>query len=241
MGNNKKISLVILNKNEILGARKLLDKIDFSLFNKTICIDGGSIDGSSKFIEERGIEVLEQVSSGRGEAFQLAIKWIGDLSDGIVFFSLDGNEDPADLWKFKEYFENDFDLIIANRMGINSVNEEDEFYFKPRKWANKFFAVVAYIIWGKKKKYISDPINGYRGVSKKFYCNEKLNSKKFSIEYEISIKAYKGNYKYVEFDTKEHSRIGGKSTAKSFPVAFSLIKIIFSELISGIFFDKRKF
>jgi hypothetical protein len=138
------------------------------------------------------------------------------------------------------YFEKEFDLIIANRMGKNSVNEEDTKLLKPRKWANQLFALLAYLIWGSWGKYIQDPINGYRGLSKKFYNNENFESKKFSIEYETSIKAYKSRYSFVEFDTVEGHRLGGNSTAKSFPVAISLLKIIINESRIRNFFDKRK-
>jgi glycosyltransferase involved in cell wall biosynthesis len=126
LAEKKKIGLAILNKNEIIGAKELINKIDQSLFNEIICIDGGSTDGSNKFIESKGIKVLQQKSSGRGEAFQLAIREMGERLDGIVFFSLDGNEDPKDLKNFVIYFEKEFDLIIANRMGKNSVNEEEK-------------------------------------------------------------------------------------------------------------------
>jgi len=240
LADKKKIGLAILNKNEIIGAKELINKIDQLLFNEIICIDGGSTDGSNKFIESKGIKVLQQKSSGRGEAFQLAIREMGERLDGIVFFSLDGNEDPKDLEKFVSYFEKEFDLVIANRMGNNSVNEEDAKFFKPRKWANQLFALLAYLIWGSRGQYIQDPINGYRGLSKKFYDRENFESKKFSIEFETSIRAYKGKYSFVEFDTVEGHRLGGNSTAKSFPVAISLLKIIINESRISNFFNKRK-
>ncbi len=229
MIDQKKTGLAILNKNEINGAKELLKKIDYSLFDEVICIDGGSTDGSIQFIENEGIRVLQQKSSGRGEAFQMAIREIGKDLDGIVFFSLDGNEDPKDLEKFIVFFEEGIDVVIANRMGENSINEEDTKYFKPRKWANQLFALIAYLIWGNMGRFIHDPINGYRGLSKKFYEKENFESKKFSIEYEISIKTYKGRYSFVEFDTIEGQRIGGNSTAKSLPVAISLLKTILNE------------
>ena len=63
-----RIALVLLTLNEIAGLRVLFDRIPFDCVDETFCVDGGSTDGTREFYREREFRVLDQTSSGRGEA-----------------------------------------------------------------------------------------------------------------------------------------------------------------------------
>jgi hypothetical protein len=111
-----------------------------------------------------------------------------------------------------------------------SWNEEDGHWFRPRKWGNKFFALFAYMLFGSGKKYISDPINGYRGLSLSAWNLLRPDAEKFNIEYQISVRAYRRNLKVIEFPTKEGPRIGGKSGAKAVPTTIAMFQVLLAEL-----------
>ncbi len=137
-----KLALVLLNRNEITGLTALWDRIPFGAADEAFVVDGGSTDGSLEFFAQKGFPVVQQVSRGRGEAFRLAFEH--SKADVLLFYSPDGNEDPADIPRFRPLLEAGADMVIASRMMRGAWNEEDEHWFRPRKWANNAFnAIVA--------------------------------------------------------------------------------------------------
>jgi dolichol-phosphate mannosyltransferase len=226
--------LILLNKNEEKGLIQLLPQIDQTLFDEIICIDGGSEDNSISLLRSSGIKVLEQNSSGRGVAFKLAFDYAKTRNfDYLLFFSTDGNEDPNDMKKFVGLLNQNPDLIIASRMLPGSRNEEDNKIFRFRKLGNKFFSVTAFLLFSRKiRNYISDPINGYRALKFSTWKEVEFSSESFSIEFEISIKAYKNRFKVIEFETSEQERISGVSGAKAIKTTYAMIKILYLEVFT---------
>lgn len=227
-----RIGLVILNKNEIQALPFVLNEIPRDIFDEIIAIDGGSTDGSLEYIQKLNFKVLIQESKGRGAGFALGFKFAQKNEiDFLCFLSTDGNEVPIDLNRMVQIakFESP-DLVIASRMLKQSWNEEDEHWFRPRKWGNQFFAIVAYILFGRRGKFISDPINGYRGLSLRTWNLLNPDAEGFNIEYQISVRAYKHNLKVIEFPTNEGPRIGGKSGARAIPTTIAMFKVLLGEL-----------
>jgi glycosyltransferase involved in cell wall biosynthesis len=232
MMNDPSCLLVLLNKNEEKGLEFLLPRLNLKMFSEVICIDGDSIDKSRDILKKFNIKVLSQKSSGRGEAFKIAFEYSRKVKfDYLLFFSTDGNEDQNDLINFIDLMRLNPDLIIASRMLSESINEEDKSLWRPRKWGNKFFSVLAWIFFSRiPSDYISDPINGYRALKFTAWNNQNFISSKFSIEYETSIRAYKNKFSILEFPTHELERIGGQSGAKAFKTSLDLTRIFVKEL-----------
>jgi glycosyltransferase involved in cell wall biosynthesis len=236
-----KVGLVILNKNESMALPSVLPRIPRDIFASIITIDGNSTDNSVEIIKSFGLDVLVQHSKGRGSGFAMGMKHAMDLSlDFVCFLSTDGNEAPEDLKTMANIFEETkADMIIASRMKKESYNEEDSKIIKPRKWGNNFFALIAFLLYGNSKKFITDPINGFRGITPSAWQKMKPDAEGYSIEYQLSIRAYKFNLNVVEFPTREGARLGGKSGARAFPTTLAMIKIILNELKTISF--RRKF
>ncbi len=220
--------LVLLNKNEEIGLKTLVPKIKISDFSEVICVDGNSTDNSLEILRNFEIKVLAQKSLGRGEAFKIAFNYaIHKNFDYLLFFSTDGNEDPLDLKRFLELMKLKPDLIIASRMLDGSFNEEDVKIWRPRKFGNKVFSFMAWLIFSRKRSsYMTDPINGFRAFRFITWQNENFQSGNFSIEYETSILAYKNKFKVLEFPTHEHPRLSGVSGAKAIKTSFELFRIL---------------
>ena len=225
-----KIALVFLTKNEITGLRAIFNRVGRDIFDEVFVVDGGSKDGTLEFFKEKGVRVLSQTSPGRGEAFRLAF---GDSkSDAIVFFSPDGNEDPADLPKFQAYLEKGFDMVIASRMMKGAFNEEDTETLRFRKWANLAFGALANLFWNR-STWVSDTINGYRAITRSCFDALKPDAKGFTIEYQMSIRAMKKNTRIAEFPTREGFRLGGTTGAKSIPTGWVFFKLLAREVCLG--------
>ena len=227
-----KIGLAILNRHEEEALPHVISKIDRSSITEVFAIDGGSTDNSIKILQDRGIKIINQMSKGRGEAVKTALEYAFERLDAVIFLSSDGNEDPADIPKFVEALEENYDLVIGSRMMQGAINEEDVKFFRPRKIGNKFFSYIAYILFGLGRlKYISDPINGFRALKLESWAKTNFKSTGYSIEYEISIESYKRKLRVYEFPTVEMQRIGGQSQATAIKTSLALLKTLFLKLL----------
>jgi glycosyltransferase involved in cell wall biosynthesis len=226
-------SLAILTLNEIDGIKELWDKIPFDAVDEAYVIDGGSTDGTLEYLSQKNAKVYMQERRGRGEAFRLGFE--KSSCDVTIIFSPDGNEDPKDIERIVTTFESTAaDMVIASRMLRESYNEEDSQVFRWRKWANNSFNLLANVFFNSKLRsnYISDSINGFRGIQNESFAQMNLNSSGYTIEYQSTIRAFKNKMTIVEFPTHEYERIGGESYAKSIPTGIRFIKCLFSELIN---------
>jgi dolichol-phosphate mannosyltransferase len=234
-------ALIILIKDEIKGIVHLFDQIPFNKFDEVLAIDGMSTDGSAEFLKNKGIKVITQTVRGRGQAFRDAFN--NTDSDLLLFFGPDGNEDPADIEKFIKEFENNENagMIVARRLGPGAVNKEDVKLFKPRKWVNIAFNVVANLLWNR-NSYIYDTINGFRAITRKTWDVIKLDTNGYTIEYQSTIRCFKNNILILEFPTKELQRIGSKKGSPAFHTGVMFVKLLLIEIFYSInkFFDRDR-
>lgn len=228
---NKDTTLILLTLNEIEGLTALFDLIPFSEFPEHFAIDGGSSDGTVEFLREKGINVLFQEKKGRGEAFKMGVKSAN--TKFLIFFSPDGNEDPGDILRINEKLLSGFDLVIASRFMKGGFNEEDIHLFKPRAWMNNIFTLLANLLFNR-RIYIHDAINGFRGIRRDAFIELGITAERFSVEYQMTIRAMKKGMKICEIPTFEGQRLGGESKAKSIPVGLEHIRTLIEEIRGGL-------
>lgn len=230
-----KIALCFLTMNEKECLELIFDKVvhpdNASAYDAMYAIDGGSTDGTQDFFKSKGVPIIAQSKRGRGEGFLQAFEHIRDV-DAYLFFSPDGNEDPADLPRFRPYLEAGADVVIASRMMKGAVNEEDSKIFKFRKWVNNAFNLLANIFFRKTGPYIHDTINGYRAITKNAANFLQLTSHDHTIEYQMTIRSFINKLNIAEFPTIEGHRLAGEIKAKSIPTGISFVKKFFSELFN---------
>ena len=229
-----KLTLVFLTKNEIVGLKEIFSKVPLNAVDEVFAVDGGSTDGTVEFLKERNITVYPQNVKGRGEAFREAFRKA--TGDALILYSPDGNEDPNDIPKFRPLLEAGNDIVIATRMIKGAHNEEDEQFFKFRKWVNNAFTLFANLIWNK-GPWVSDTINGYRAITRSAWNILALDGPGYTIEYQGSIRAFKRGLKISEFTTYEGPRIDGGEGSPSLPTGLAFIKIFFYELRVGKKFE----
>lgn len=222
------VSLVLLTYNEIDGLSALLDQVLAQPCDELFAVDGGSTDGTLEVYQRAGVEVVAQTSKGRGEAFRLAVD--RSRSNALIFFSPDGNEDVEDIPRFRAYLDDGYDLVIASRMMPGAWNEEDRYWFRPRKWANKAFNLAANVLWNR-SAFVTDSINGFRAIRRVAFQMLQLDATGYEIEYQMTIRAMKAGLRIAEFPTREASRIGGESYARSLPTGLRFARRLVSEII----------
>lgn len=225
-----KRAIILLTYNEIEALPKIFDSIPLSCADEMVAIDGGSKDGTREYLAAKGLRVVVQERRGRGVAFRLAAS--ATKADNLVFFSPDGNEDPADIPRLFEKLESGYDMVIASRMMKGAFNEEDVHWFRPRKWVNNTFTLIANLLWNR-GPYVTDTINGYRAIRRSTLETLGADADGFVIEYQMSIKAMKKGLKIFEIPTQEGQRLGGQSTAQSLPTGLVFLRQLAKEIWGG--------
>ena len=220
---------MILTRNEIKGLQALFNRIPRDAVGEVLAVDYRSTDGTPEFLRARGVAVIPQIVPGRGEAFRMAAAVArGDI---LVFFSPDGNEDPADIPKLIAALQKGgADTAIASRFLPGSRNEEDGKRLPLRAWANRAFTWLANVCFGGR---ITDAINGFRAVKRESFERLCVDAQGFAIEYQMSIRALKLGQRIVEVPTIEGQRIGGQSTASSIPTGLKMLRLLLREVWVG--------
>lgn len=221
-------SLIILTRNEIKGLTSLIGHILRNKVDESFAVDYQSSDGTVEFFKKNHYPVIHQTKSGRAEAFRVGVKHA--KGKYLIFFSPDGNENPADIPLLIKELNKGADLVIASRFLPNARNEEDGKRFKFRKWANQFFTFVANIVW---HGNLTDSINGYRAIRKNIFNRLNLDAEGFAIEYQMTIRALKLGIKIKEIPTREGERIGGKSGSSGIPTGFRFVYYLLREMVIG--------
>ena len=223
-----KTTLIILTRNEIEGVKSIIKKIPLKSVDEYFAVDYKSTDGTVDFFNKHEVPVITQTKPGRAEAFRIAVKYA--KGDYLIFFSPDGNENPKDIPLLIKELKNDADLVIASRFMKDSRNEEDDLIIKPRKWANMAFTLAANVLFRRHGKYVTDSINGYRGIRKDVFNRLKLDAEGFAIEYQMTMRSMKLKLNIKEIPTIESERIGGKSGSRAIPTGLKFVYYLLREI-----------
>ena len=223
-------TLVILTLNEIEGVTHLFPKLPLHLVDEVLVVDGGSTDGTIEFFEARGVQVIRQQRRGRGEAFRLAVR--DARNDFLVFFSPDGNEEPADIPQLVEGLSLGYDMVIGSRFMAGGCSEDDDkFLFASRRWGNLTFTWLVSLLFARGAR-LSDSINGFRAVARAAFVRLRPDAEGYAIEFQMSIRALQLGLRILEMPTHESARIGkGVSKLNAIPVGLKFLRLMLDEWI----------
>ena len=230
---NGSLCVLVLVKNELPNIKATLNNtlaVSKEIGADVVFIDGKSDDGSVEYLRENNVSVIQQVDSGRGNAASFGISTLP--YDYFIIYSPDGNEDIEDLRIFKKFLNENKNLVIASRMLADSINEEDDQLFKPRKLANNFFNWIANKTFNRSGTYVSDSINGYRMIKRSLFLRLGVDAPGYTFEYQMTMRAMKLGIEITEFPTKEYARLHGDTQAKSIPTGIQFLRAYFKEFLT---------
>ena len=219
-----KIALCMLTLNELEGCKHdipIIKKLN-KHFTRIFVVDNGSTDGTIDYLKKQNVEVYYKKGISYNDMHILAVKKC--KTDAIVFFHPKGTIPVKDTLKFRKYFEDGYDFIVANRIMKGAVNEENRKLLKPRKWMTIFLAIISALIWRTEGNVVWDVFHGFRGLTVDAF--KKINPEKNerTIDIEEVVESYKKTIKRIEFPTKEKSRKSGKTHFKTIPFGIEIIR-----------------
>lgn len=203
-----KLSVIVCVYNEINTIEKILKKIDEvnlpkNISKEIIIIDNCSVDGTKellkKKIDKNNYKIyFQEKNMGKGSSI---IKGVSLASgDMIVFQDADLEYEPNNYVKLINHL---FDKNLDGVFGSRILNKEDYFTYKLNKTAVIIFSKLINLLF---KSSYTDVATNHKLIKTKVLKKLNLISKGFNLDFEISLKLAKYNYKVGEIPIKYYPR-----------------------------------
>lgn len=225
------VGLCLITWNEIEGCKHDIPLIDRSKFDEIYCVDGGSTDGTVEYLESQGIKVYKQTAKGLNQACKDGCNFCS--CDAFVFYHPKGSIPVEDTYKFRAYYEQGYDFVVASRMMKGAHNEEDSKILRPRKWFVLCLGFAAKVLFKKEGNTVWDTLHGFRGMTVEAFKKCDISDMSPSIDIEMVCRSYKLKLKRIEFPTTEMPRLAGESHFKAWSTGKKLLKYLWWEIKRG--------
>lgn len=230
MRNGLMISVIAANMNEENSIASVLKNIPAEV-DEVVVVDGDSDDKSPQIAKSLGYPVILQEGRGRANAFKTGFKKVkGDI---IVMLSTDGNERSGDISKLVDKIVEGYDLVIAARFGCGQSDDVTLI----RRFGNWALTALINLV---AHTHLSDTQNGFRAVKRTSLDCMNIDSERFDIEAEMTLKAGKLGFKIAEIPTIEDKRQFGESRLRTFRDGWKIFKRIIKEAKRNPPYNKTK-
>ncbi len=184
-----------------------------------IVVDDGSKDKTLEKVKTFNITVIRhKINLGKGAALRTGCEAAISLgADAIIIMDSDGQHRHYDVFKFVEKLNTQhYEVVFGSRnlnMGVPLV----------RYLGNKIDSVLISLLFG---IYVSDPICGFRAITRRAYEKMHLQSSGYDIETEMVIKTKKADLKYCEIpvETVYYDKFKGVTIIHAFGILVNIIK-----------------
>ena len=109
--------------------------------------------------------------------------------------------------KFRACFNAGAELVIASRNMKGARNEEDVYFFRPRKWFVLGLSFLTALFWRREGLVVWDVLHGFRGMTVEAFNRIGLRDRGVSIDLEMVARAYKLGLTVAQLPTSEAGRI----------------------------------
>ncbi|MCX6347946.1 MAG: aminotransferase class I/II-fold pyridoxal phosphate-dependent enzyme [Candidatus Aureabacteria bacterium] len=220
--------MFLLTRNSLASSEQLGESLPLEFVDQCLVIDRGSTDGTVEFWEKRRLPV-HRLPAGRDRAaFSLALR----IAEGeyVVFFELDGSEDPAAIARSLYLLDKGYDLVIASRLMPGGKKSDANRRLPFRGLGNRVFTLLANVLFNGN---LTDALTPFRGVRKDKLEGLGLDAAEWGIPYQMSIRALKSNLKITEIPTRENTIPRRDNVAAIFLSIFHILGLVVRELMIG--------
>lgn len=216
-----KVSLIAATWNEIEGVRATLSKIDRTVVDEIIVVDGGSTDGTVEFCTQEGYTVFQQTRRGYGAAIREAIERAqGDL---LIEFQPDGNSLSENVPRIVEKLKEGYDLVVGSRYIGGAKSYDDDAL---TRIGNRIFTSLTNILFG---STYSDALIGFRGFRRDAYKKLHMTADGLEWSIQLPIQFAKHRMKIVDIPADEPRRIGGVRKMRPFRTGLRILRTLLKE------------
>lgn len=188
------IAVVIPVFNEKKHIKKLLSSL-YKHKLPIIVVDDGSNDGSLEELMNKKIILLRhKINLGKGAAMKTGANYaFSKKTEAIIFLDSDNQHDPLDLKIFIQKLKlSKYDAVF----GVRGFSKHTPFV---RRLGTRFASNLMRLMYGIN---ISDPLCGYRAITKSAYSKLKWDSLGYGVELEVIAKVAKKNLKFIQIPVK---------------------------------------
>ena len=202
----KKLTLLIPAKNESESLPAVLRELNDYQLNILVVLEENDYETINS-IKDYNLKILRQKDLGYGAALIEGIQTIN--TEYLCIFNADGSFEPRDLKPMIDLCKTN-DFIFATRYKKNAGSDDDTIL---TKIGNFFFTLFGKIFFSLR---ISDILYTYVLGKTVAFKKVNLKSKNFNICVELPIKVQIEKMKYLDFPSKERSRIAGFKKVNEF-------------------------
>ncbi len=209
------VSLFIPTLNEEEGMRRIMPRVDASLFCQVLVADGGSKDGTAAYARSLGYDVYIQKKKGIRHAYSEAFPLL--RGDYVITFSPDGNCPAEDLPRLIAKAREGFDMVVASRYLPPARSEDDGLVTGFGNW---LFTKTVNVLYGSRYTDAMTIFRIYRtrlffelgiGEDAGYALPERLYFTRMGIEPLLSLRAVRARCRIAEIPSDEPKRIAGEA------------------------------
>lgn len=191
-------ALVLVLQGDDSEALQALEQIPLDLFDRIFLLRRGAAAG--RRLSAHPSHPEEHDLGDVDPLLYLRTKLNGTSCDQLVFFTVDGRRNPADIAKLLLVLERGHDLVMASRfaLGGGRVDQADRFAY--RSVGNRIFTVLANLaFYGN----LTDVVNPFFAVRRERLMDSPLTERGFLGMYQLSITSMKQRWQVAEVPTVE--------------------------------------
>lgn len=194
------ISVIIPVYNEVKTLEEIIKHVEsINIDKEIIAVDDGSSDGSLNILNGLASEgriklIKHNKNSGKGAAIKTGLKAaIGDI---IIIQDADLETDPQDYYELTKPIINRETKAV---FGYRTAKKPTSIFW----WGGKLVSFFTWLLYGGNVKDVN---NGYKVMTRDLWQSLNLQSDRFQICEEITVKLLKRKEKIIQVPTKYFPR-----------------------------------
>jgi dolichol-phosphate mannosyltransferase len=201
------VTLIIPCRNEAANLEILLPQVE-GIAEEVILVDGHSTDHTRELALKHQVKFVLDNRQGKGDGLRVGVA--NASKDVCVFIDADLSHDAADIPRLvAPILEGKADMVLGSRMRGGGDEFVATFFELIRLAGNMGLTWLINVRCGSQ---LSDSQNGFRAARTALLRSLNLNSKKHTIELEMTMRALRKGARVQEVAAHEYPRRFGRSS-----------------------------